>query len=106
MKKVVSLHEVAQARPLSPSVAIRRVRTLWNKGEVKWTRHAERRLQERNLDLLDVENTILRGYITETSKPGPDGCWRYKVVGTTVNKEPMSCIVEMEGKLIIITVIV
>lgn len=91
-------------RPFSYRRALERIRVLWEAGAVTFTRHAETRMQQRGLTMLDVEHLIRRGgHVTEHSKPGT--LWRYKMEGKTIEHKRMSCVVEMNGTLIIITVI-
>jgi hypothetical protein len=90
-------------RPLPPGLAIVRIRQLWAKGEVTWTHHAEARLAQRGLDVLDVAHCLRYGRVTETSHPGRR--WRYSVEGTTVERRRMRCVVEIVGSLVIVTLI-
>ncbi len=90
-------------RPLSPKRAMERIRALWRDGNVEWWSYAERRLSERKLDMLDVEHLIRYGRVTEHSHPGR--LWRYKVEGRAVDGERIACVVEINGNLIIVTVI-
>jgi len=79
------------------------IRRLWAEGAVTWTHHAQVRLVERNLDMLDVAHGLRYGRLTATTHPGR--AWRYAVEGTTVDRRPMRCVVEIVGNLVIVTVI-
>jgi hypothetical protein len=57
----------------------------------------------RRLDRNDLASMIRYGRVVEHSKPGQ--LWRYKVAGRTVDGEQASCVVEINGRLIIVTVI-
>jgi hypothetical protein len=97
---------VLENRPLSDKQAMERIRRLWREGEMEWTAHAEQRLRERGLDLLDVENIIKYGRVVGNSRPDPGGGWRYEVRGDTVEHKRARCVVEPGRKLVIVTVIV
>jgi hypothetical protein len=83
-----------------------RIRRLWREGDLEWTAHAEARLLERGLDLLDVENIIKYGRVVGNSRPDPGRGWRYEVSGTTVDHKRARCVMEPGKKLVIVTVIV
>lgn len=104
LENIVDLAKRREERPLSYPAAIKRIRQLWASGQVIWTRHAEYRLFQRGLDMLDVEHVIKYGKVIEHSRPAE--LWRYKVVGTCVDKSSAACLVEIEAALIIVTVIV
>jgi len=93
----------AEDRPLSYRQAIERVRTLWKDGVVEILPHAQDRMRQRRLDRNDLASVIRYGRIVEHSKPGQR--WRYKVMGRSVDGEQASCVVEINGSLIIVTVI-
>ena len=65
--------------------------------------HAKKRMKQRGFDVLDIEHLFRLGNVVETSKPAE--LWRYRVAGTAVDGGRMSCIVEMNGSLIVVTVI-
>ena len=90
-------------RPLSPRLAKETIRRLWAEGAVTWTHHAQVRLVDRNLGMLDVAHCLRYARVTATSHPGR--VWRYAVDGTTVDRRRMRCVVEIVGNLIIVTVI-
>ena len=79
-----------------------RIKKLWRDGEVKITGHAQQRMTQRQIDMLDIQNCILLGRIIGHSKPGPN--WRYEVAGKAVDGDSMKCVVEINGRLIVITV--
>ena len=90
-------------RPLSYKRAMERIRALWKEGAVTFWTHALGRMKERKIDILDLEHLIRYGHVVEHSKPGQ--FWRYKVEGYSVDDERIACTVEINGKLIIVTVI-
>ena len=62
--------------------------------------------QSNKIALKDFEahEPIIRyGRVVQHSKPGQ--LWRYTVIGRAVDGEQASCLVEMNGSLIIVTVI-
>lgn len=90
-------------RPLSPRRAIERIRLLERDVGIVLTRHARQRMAQRQLSRRDIRHCLKYGRMVEHSKPFR--LWRYKVDGSTIDGEPMSCVVEINGKLILITVI-
>ncbi len=99
MKKVVRFLD----RPLSPRRAIERIRLLERDVGIVLTRHARLRMAQRKLNRRDIRQCLKYGRVVEHSKPFR--LWRYKVQGSTIDRDPMSCVVEINGKLILITVI-
>jgi len=97
--KVSSLED----RPLSYRRAMERIRLLWKDGLFLITPHAQKRMRERGFDTPDIEHLIHYGHVVDHSKPG--GLWRYKVQGRLVDGEGASCVVEINGNLIVVTVI-
>ena len=90
-------------RPLSPRQAVERIRRLERDVGIVFTSHARQRLVQRKLSRRDIRHCLKYGRVVEHSKPSR--LWRYKVRGSTVDGEPMSCVVEINGKLVLITVI-
>ena len=90
-------------RPLSPRRAIERIRQLERDVGIVWTGHAGQRMAQRKLSRRDIRHCLKYGRVIEHSKPSR--LWRYKVQGSTIDGESMSCVVEINGKLILITVI-
>jgi len=90
-------------RPLSPRRAIERIRLLERDVGIVLTRHVRQRMAQRKLSLRDIRHCLKYGRVVEHSKPFQ--LWRYKVDGSTIDGDPMSCVVEVNGKVILITVI-
>jgi hypothetical protein len=57
----------------------------------------------KDIDINDVAAVIRYGRIMEHSKPIQH--WRYTILGKAVDGERVKCVVEINGKLIIVTVI-
>jgi Domain of unknown function (DUF4258) len=93
----------ADDRPLSYRQAIERVRSLWKDGVVEILPHAQERMRQRRLDRNDLASIIRYGRVVQHSKPGQG--WRYKILGRAVDGAQTSCVVEINGSLIIVTVI-
>jgi len=91
-------------RPLSSPRAMERIRLLWRENFVVILPHAQRRMLERKIDMLDIEHMIQNGSVVEHSKPGQ--YWRYVVKGRSVDGDQMQCVTEINGQLIVVTVIV
>jgi 1,6-anhydro-N-acetylmuramate kinase len=60
-------------------------------------------MRQRRFDRQDIASAIRHGQVVEHSKPGQR--WRYKIVGKSVDGEKMACVVEINGTLIVVTVI-
>ena len=99
MKKAVRFLD----RPLSPRQAIERILLLERDVGIVLTGHARQRMAQRKLSRRDIRQCLKYGRVVEHSKPFR--LWRYKVEGSTIDGDPMSCVVEINGKLILITVI-
>jgi energy-coupling factor transporter ATP-binding protein EcfA2 len=82
---------------------LQRIKKLWNEGETVITSHAQIQMKKREIDMNDVANVIRYGQIIEHSKPIT--YWRYTIFGKAVDGERMKCVVEIDGNLIIVTVI-
>ena len=80
-----------------------RIKKLWTEGNTEITYHAQQRMKERRFDITDIQNVIRYGRIVEHSKPGT--FWRYTLSGKAVDGDPLKCVVEINGNLIIVTVI-
>jgi hypothetical protein len=92
-----------RARPFSNEAAAKRIRTLWREGSVTWLPHAEERLFERGLNILDVEHLVRYGRVVENSRPG--GVWRYKIKGRTVEGKTASAVFEPNGDLLTVVTV-
>lgn len=92
-------------RPLTPQRAMERIKTLWQEGQVEIQPHAGQQMRARRLEITDVEHIIRYGRVVEHSRPRPGGPWRYKVEGSAVDGGWAACVVELVGRLLIITVI-
>lgn len=90
-------------RPLSYKRAMERMRVLWKEGTVIYSPHALKRMRERKIDASDVEHVVRYGHVVSHRKPSQ--VWRYTVAGLSVDGERISCAVEINGTLIIVTVI-
>lgn len=84
--------------------AKRRIKRLWDEGNFILLPHARKRMVERELDILDIQNVIRYGNIVEHSKP--DNLWRYKVAGKALTGRIASVLVETDiHSLIVVTVL-
>ena len=83
--------------------AHQRIKKLWAESKTEITYHAQKRMKERNIDITDVQNVIRYGKVIEHSKPMT--LWRYTISGASVDGKKMKCVVEIDGNLIIVTVI-
>jgi hypothetical protein len=81
---------------------MQRIKRLWREGPVQITSHAQKRMEERDLDINDVQSILRTGKIVEHSCPRE--LWNYKVQGVTVESKKAACVVAINGLLIIVTV--
>lgn len=84
-----------------------RIRKLFQEGLVRWTHHVQERMKRRKLTAVHIEHAIRYGQIIEHSKP--EQLWRYTLSGKWVSeptqrKRDLRVVVEIDGRLIIITV--
>ena len=98
MGVIASLHD-----PQDRKRALERIRKLWNDGNVEILQHAQDRMAERNFDVHDVRQIIEHGKISEISRP--HDLWRYKISGRSVENKRAACVVELNDRLIIVTVV-
>jgi hypothetical protein len=60
-------------------------------------------MAERDLDVHDIQHIIASGRITEISRP--HALWRYKISGKSIEGKRAACVVEINGRLIVRTVV-
>ena len=60
-------------------------------------------MRQRGIDTNDLGRIIKSGRIVEQSRP--EGIWRHIVQGRTIDGRVISCVVELESRVIIMTVI-
>ena len=101
-KKIAGKGKGLEDRPLSYKRVMERIRVLWKEGTVIYSPHALKRMRERKIDASDVEQLVRYGHVVSHRKPGQ--LWRYTVAGLSVDRERITCAVEINGKLIIVTV--
>jgi len=99
MGNVVLLYD-----PSDHTWALRRIKRLWDEGNVILLPHARKRMEERRLDTLDIQYIIRYGLIVEHSRPKE--LWRYKIQGKALDARKASVLVEIDiHSVIIVTVL-
>jgi hypothetical protein len=88
-------------RPDNYAWIIKRIRKLWREGDVTWTPHVEVEMKRRKLLLPDIRHIINTGIIVGHTKPRSH--WRYEIKGKLLDGGKATCIVEINGRLIIVT---
>ena len=84
--------------------AKKRIKQLWEDGEVDFPVHATERLEERGLDANDIQHAIRYGSVTRGGPSDfPDTPRRFVVEGTAVDGEPIVCVVDVNGTLVVVT---
>jgi len=99
MADVVPLHD-----PTNYKRVLERIRRLWNEGTTEFPLHAQERMEEWAIDVLDIRHVIKYGRLVEHSRPG--ALWRYRIEGRTVDGDRLAVVVEIDGHLIVVTVLV
>ena len=94
---------IYHAKPLGERRLKAAIRERWNNNTVIIWQHARKRMAERNITVQDMKNILWHGQLVDRSMP--EGTWRYKIEGHTLNNKQGSCVVEIEDALIIVTVI-
>ena len=82
---------------------LKRIKTLWESGHVEFKSHALSRMKDRDIDTTDLQHLIRNGRISEHSRPKQ--FHRYKIEGKSVDGKKLGCIVEVNGNLIVVTVL-
>ncbi len=98
MAKIIPLRDPTNYRRV-----LQRIKELWKEGEVEIKPHAKDRMRERDIYTTDMENVIRYGRVMQHSRPKT--LWRYVVEGPSVDSGPIGCVVEIDGRLIIVTVV-
>lgn len=88
-------------QPDNYALAINRIRKLWFEGDVTWTSHVKKVMERRKLLPPDLRHIITTGLVVGHSKPGSH--WRYEIQGRLLDGGKASCVVEINGHLIIVT---
>ena len=91
------------SNPSNYKLAHQRIKRLWNDGNTEIGYHAQQRMKQRKLDMNDIANCVRYGRIIEHKKPMT--YWRYTILGKGVDGKTMKCVVEINGNLIVVTVI-
>lgn len=89
--------------PTNYKSALQRIKKLWSEGRTEIRHHAQLRMGQRAIEINDIQNVIRYGRIVEHSKPIE--LWRYTILGKAVDGARTKVVAEIDGKLIIVTVI-
>ncbi len=81
----------------------RRIQRLWEEGTFMILPHAQLRMNQRKVDVLDLQNIVLRGSIVSHDRQGEQ--WRYRIQGATVAGSTASCVVALEGQVLVVSVL-
>ncbi len=98
MGEVVSIDD-----PSNYEVVSLRLRKLLSHGDYEIKPHARQRMRERGYLIGDIEYVLRFGIIV--SHVFKNGALRWKVRGKTVERKSATCVIEMDGALIVVTVI-
>jgi hypothetical protein len=94
---------VAIDDPSDYEVVTRRIRRLLAEGDLEIKPHALQRMAERKYLVGDILYVLRLGIVV--SHRVEKGVCRWKVRGVTVERKRATCIVEIDGLLIVVTVI-
>jgi hypothetical protein len=83
----------------------RRFREKIRRRDYVMTVHAEEEMDDDGLTVLDVESAVLTGRITERQRDSRTREWKYVVVGSSVDGDPVgvACKLSPTGRLVILT---
>ncbi|NOY54124.1 MAG: DUF4258 domain-containing protein [Deltaproteobacteria bacterium] len=80
----------------SRSEALKHIRENWVKGSILSSRHFRERLIERNITMQDVAYAVKHGRIEDPPDLHPKtNEWCYRVKGRTVDKIPVTVVIEL-----------
>ncbi len=79
------------------------IRRLWREGEVILPPHAGQRMDERDVDILDIRHVLLYGRIVG-HRPEGDAV-RYTFHGKTLDGGRLRCVVDLGERVVIVTVV-
>jgi hypothetical protein len=88
--------------PYNKRRALERIKKLWREGEFIILPHAKKEMANDDVTVLDVENIIRYGMITEVTQPRQ--LWRYRIEGSIVDRSKAACVIELDGRAILVTV--
>lgn len=97
MGKTVALND-----PYDKPRVLQRIKKFLIEGEVQILIHAQERMRFRHLDMPDVQNVHRYGMLTEINPSGAH--WRYRIEGKTIDGKRAGCVVEIDGRMLIVTV--
>jgi hypothetical protein len=93
-----------RTRSRSLKWARKRIKELWDKGKVEFPPYATKRLEQRGLDANDIQHVIRYGEVTHGGNSEfPATPRRYRLEGVAVDGEPIVCIVDVNGSLVVVT---
>jgi len=81
----------------------RRIKRLWEEGAVEIHQHAQRGMAKRKLDVLDLQQIVQYGSIISHDRRGEQ--WRYRIQGASVSGTTASCVVAIEDRVLVISVL-
>lgn|SRR5215813_14759435 len=82
----------------------RRIKRLWDEGSFTFPDvHVEQRMKKREMDVLDIQHIVRYGSIISHDRRGAQ--WRYRIQGSRVDGKTASCVVAVEGGVLIISVL-
>lgn len=93
---------IALSDPMNERRVLERIKGLWKQGDFELRGHAIVEMRKDAVDTPDLENIIRYGVITEITQPRNQ--WRYRIEGKTVDRRLAACVVEVNGRVVVITV--
>jgi len=82
---------------------IERIKEIFQSGKVRFSSHAQKRIDERQVLISEIENVLFNGEIIE-AYPDDKPCPSYLILGYVRNNEPLYILCAVEKYLTIITV--
>jgi hypothetical protein len=84
-------------------LVMRRILRLLVEGSIFIPPYARRRMNQRGLDDVDVVQILKTGAVRRNSHSLVDGAWRLVIDGATPDHSRASCVVEINGTIVIVT---
>lgn len=83
---------------MTTAEALDTIRSLASRGRVVFSRHAQQRMQQRNVSFKDAFAALAGAQVCEATGNN------WKVTGPDVDGDPLTCVVALEDGVVVVTV--
>lgn len=83
---------------MTTAEALDTIRNLASRGRVVFSRHAQQRMQQRNVSYKDAFTALVGAHGCEVNGEN------WKVTGPDVDGDPLTCVVALEDDVVVVTV--